>query len=195
MKDRKPACCQNTGRKRHPPKRRQVGHCVLLNCNLVSGIPCSGDKVGHLRVVAISGLSASSLAAATGRTTYPCRDCCPTHFRDLQSRQCPHRRNVGHVVRDKPKLRDHAVLDLGRAFPAKSTTFPSNPGFNSISFLLTASICLLGGQGLRGFDPGLESGRVPRFGNLDLSSSQLCHRPIRSCTWAGLFAGRRFGRQ
>ena len=132
----------------------------------VSGIPCSGDR---------SRLSLLPLP----------RQPLPATTEILQSRQRPHRRNVGHVIGDKSQLRDHAVLDLGRAFlRLQPVTFPSNPGFNSISFLLTASICFSAGRAAR-LSSMLEGGRVPmrehRHG-LPLPASR-----IRSCRFGRAF--------
>ena len=78
---------------------------------------------------------------------------------------------------------------LGMPFPSAPVTFPSNPGFNSISFLLTASICCSAGRAWW-LSPTLEGGRVP--GCVRLSRRlPWPDRPTRSCNWAGLFAGRR----
>ena len=130
---------------RHPSRRRQVRHCVLLQykssaaslaaaigptpaCSaniMLSEASLSGDR-SETCVYLQSDSSASSLAAATGPTICPCLRAATTAQR-TQSRQRPHRRNIRHVVRDKPNLRHHAFSILGVPFPSAPSPSHQTP--------------------------------------------------------------------
>ena len=172
-------------RQRHP-LQAATGRTPAYSRNPDSSKASLAAVTGRIPAYVAIRSSASSLAAATGRITCPSWTAATT-TQNLQSRQRPHRRNIGHVVREKPNLRDHAVLDLGRAFPSSPVTFPSNPGFNSISFLLTASICFSAGRACVALTHAWKAGSCSRAGSAE-RHLRLLPRPIRSRTWAGLFA-------